>query len=247
MRIRNKILAPLLLFTTFLGFESCVTTYQPAYPLYKKDIYINLNEHNLGYLLPQDTLVPVFKQANIDQFDKDFFGALYYNLSLQYFPDTCSGKMGIVSLKNCMIDMKVLPQYPKEFHGDTLYINYLQTNLVCKSEEAPGGLFFAYANVPENYTALVLRNNDSKFLDPNKWVINKHSAYQHQGFNETLLNRLAFNLAINTAINIDSLAKYDFTVKHPDIANTPVASKKLSNISAYLIFIPLALLAFAFL
>ncbi len=219
MHINLKSLLWLLLFSLLIGLESCVTAYQSAYRTNKKDIYINLNEHNLEYMLPQDTRDSLFKQEHIDQFDREFFGALQYNLEIQDFPDTCSGKMGIVSLKNCMIDFKILPNYPKEFRGDTLYINYMQANLICKSEEVPGGLFYSFANIPENYSVLILNKNDTIQNDSLPWKINEHFRYLHQGFNSTLMNSLAFKLATQTAINIDSLAKYDFYFKHPDLAD----------------------------
>ncbi|MBC7381597.1 MAG: hypothetical protein H7296_01235 [Bacteroidia bacterium] len=217
------------LIACILTLPACKVTYQSAYQANKSKIAINLKEHNLGYMYPQDTLSSLFNAANLDKFDYTFLNNTYYQIYRVGFSDNDYGSMGNVVLKDCVIDFKILPGSAKPFNGDTLLINYLQAGLICNKDKDKK-LFYSYAEIPENYQAIVLKDpyNLPEGFPKNKWTVSKNSAYMHEGFNEETFVTLASKLAYNSVDKIDTIALSDFHNGHPEIASKVVITRHVN-------------------
>lgn len=196
-------------------------------------------------MLPPDTLATLFKAENLDQFDHLFLTNAYHGINQAGFSKYDSDYLGNIVLKNCVIDFNFIPNFPYQYSGDTLLLNYLQAHLICKNQDTTKGLFYAHAEIPENYQVLVLPEPYQlpKSYNLNKqeqWIINKNTAYIHGGFNRDHLNVLANNLSHNMVLGIDYLAKSDFILKHPELASKSVAVRDTGTALGLFCFVIIA-------
>ncbi len=189
----------------------------------------------MGYMIPSDTLATLFNAENLDQFDYNFLSNTFHGINQQGFSKYDSDYLGNVVLKNCLVDFKFIPNFPYQFSGDTLFLNYIQAHLICKNQDTTKGLFYAHAEIPENYQVLVLPEpyhlpKSYQLNNPTQWIINKNTAYLHGGFNKEQLTVLANVLSHNMVSGIDNLAKTDFTIKHPELASKSVAIRDTNTV-----------------
>jgi hypothetical protein len=228
----NYRVSTLALFCTLFCLNACVTTYKTGFNTDKKQMAIDVSDHNLQYQYTKENIFEGSIQEQIDGFDKSFLNNLKSNIQSSGYSYNMRGPIETIQLKDCLIDFSTSDYYPYIYNTDSIYTRDLIGTLVCTSTSDSTRLFYAVERIPLEFqtkSILEIQNKDSAFAKG--WYFAPHYAYKELPVKASNTDVLARKLARKTMTKLDTTLQINYRNKYPERYSQNIATTEASDVA----------------